>query len=127
VDKNAFSSIRTCPNALCTVSFPEEESVSEDYRANLEVCRRMAERAPNGVEKRAWLDMAESWRVLLIAHQQSSTDQNLDPPPSGDRAIRILSQCLWPMLQAGGYVLEYRAIIREKAASFSRSLPHARP
>ena len=68
-------------------------SEAEDYRANLEVCRRMAEKAPND-EKRAWLDMAESWKILFITHQQSSTDQDFDPPSSG------------PMRQAGGYLWE---------------------
>ena len=96
-------------------------SEAEDYRANLEVCRRMAEKAPNELEKRAWLDMAKSWKILFITRQQSSTDQDFDPPSSGNRAIRITSLCLWPMRQAGGYLLEYRAI-REKAASFTRSL-----
>jgi hypothetical protein len=42
------------------------------YRANLEVCRRMARGAPNEQQKRAWLDMAESWRLLIITDPRSA-------------------------------------------------------
>ena len=39
---------------------------NDEYRANLAVCRRMADKAQNEREKRAWLEMAESWRLLII-------------------------------------------------------------
>jgi hypothetical protein len=41
------------------------------YRANLEVCRHMARRAADQQEKRSWLDMAESWRLLILTYRAS--------------------------------------------------------
>jgi hypothetical protein len=34
------------------------------YRANAELCRRMADKAENEQDKRAWLEMAKSWSFL---------------------------------------------------------------
>jgi hypothetical protein len=45
---------------------------ADAYRANLEACRRMARHAPNQQEKGAWLDMAESWRLLIITDPRSA-------------------------------------------------------
>jgi hypothetical protein len=39
---------------------------ADQYRANLTACRRMADKSQDEREKRAWLDMAESWRLLMI-------------------------------------------------------------
>ena len=51
---------------------PDDESMSKaddrQYRTALEVCRRMAEKTSNNLEKNAWLNMAESWRLLIICH-----------------------------------------------------------
>ena len=66
-------------------------SEAEDYRANLEVCRRMAEKAPNELEKRAWLDMANLGRFCLLPvsnrqltkiliHRLQATAQYASPP-----------------------------------------------
>jgi hypothetical protein len=49
-------------------------SEADDYRASLEVCWRMAAKATNERERRAWLDMAESWKLLVI------TADYADPP-----------------------------------------------
>jgi len=80
VDKNAFLSIRTGPKTLRAVTLLEEGKMSEidEYRANLAVCWRMANKAPNEQEKRAWLDMAESWRLLIITDDQRSADEQFD-------------------------------------------------
>ena len=43
-------------------------------RANLEMCWRMARNASNQDERRSWLDMAESWRLLILTY-----------PPRGER------------------------------------------
>jgi hypothetical protein len=63
-------------------TFPQDGSVDEvdAYRANLDVCWRMARDAPNHHDKRAWLDMAEScptgkllvkpWLVRVSFHLQ---------------------------------------------------------
>ena len=46
---------------------------TDDYRGHLAACWRMAEKASNEVEKRAWLDMAESWKLLIISGYEGST------------------------------------------------------
>jgi hypothetical protein len=55
-------------------TLPQDGSAEEVevYRANLEACRRMARDAPNHHDKCAWLDMAESWRLLMITNQRSA-------------------------------------------------------
>jgi hypothetical protein len=89
-----------------------------DHRANLEVCRRMAAKASDELEKRAWLDMAESWRLLIITGNQRSTSEDYNTPsPGGSDVIYITSLRRWLMQQAGRYVPE-RQMLREKAASF---------
>jgi hypothetical protein len=42
-------------------------SEADGYRANLAMCWRMAEKTSDELEKRAWLEMAESWRLLIIS------------------------------------------------------------
>jgi hypothetical protein len=36
-----------------------------EYRANAEICRRMADKAESESDKRAWLEMAQSWSFLI--------------------------------------------------------------
>jgi hypothetical protein len=47
---------------------PENGNLAETatFQANLEACRRMARSTLNQNEKRAWLDMAEAWRLLIL-------------------------------------------------------------
>ena len=45
---------------------------TDDYRGNLAACWRMAEKASNEVEKRAWLEMAECWKLLIISGYEGS-------------------------------------------------------
>lgn len=45
---------------------------TDDYRGNLAACWRMAEKASNEAEKRAWLEMAECWKLLIISGYQVS-------------------------------------------------------
>jgi hypothetical protein len=42
----------------------EGEAVT--FQANLEMCWRMACSAPNERDRRAWRDMAERWRLLIL-------------------------------------------------------------
>jgi hypothetical protein len=58
-------------------------SEADDYRANLAVCWRMADKAPNEREKRAWLDMAESWKLLIITDHRWSTGEEFDSAAQG--------------------------------------------
>jgi hypothetical protein len=51
---------------LPDVSFQQEGHVNQaaEYRTNAEICRRMADKAKTEEDKRAWLDMAQSWSFL---------------------------------------------------------------
>jgi hypothetical protein len=48
-------------------------SDADNYRANLAVCWQSAEKTSDELERRAWLEMAESWRLLVITDSGSST------------------------------------------------------
>ncbi len=89
------------------------------YRANLEACWRMAAKTPHELERRAWLDLAASWRLLIITEGRCSTgeddfDADERSPPSGHRVITNVRR--WLARQAGRYISEYRSI-SEKATS----------
>jgi hypothetical protein len=96
-------------------------SESDYCRANLEVCWRMAEKTPNELEKRAWLDMAESWRLLIAVGDRPSTGEDSvavrPSPSSGDRIMQVGSVICWVRRQLP-YLSVYRAMVREKAANF---------
>ena len=48
----------------------------DDYRANLAICRRMSDKSFDA-EKRAWLDMAESWRLLILGSEGLPFEENI--------------------------------------------------
>lgn len=68
---------------MFAATFPENDSASEvdAFRANLELCRQMARRAADLRETRAWLDLAESWRLLILTW--SSSCEQHDAPANG--------------------------------------------
>jgi hypothetical protein len=49
-------------------------AMSDDRRANLEVCWRMAEKAAGERDRRAWLEMATSWKLLIAIGDPAITD-----------------------------------------------------
>ena len=51
---------------------------TDDYRGNLAACWRMAEKASNEVEKRAWLEMAESWKLLIISGYEGIASKDFE-------------------------------------------------
>jgi hypothetical protein len=53
-------------DTLRNPSFRQEGQVSKaaEYRTNAEICRRMADKAQNEEDRRAWLEMAQSWSFL---------------------------------------------------------------
>ena len=89
---------------------------TDDYRGNLAACWRMAEKASNEVEKRAWLEMAESWKLLIISGYEGlpSTISKLRPMRSigADVAgrwiraqFRSIARAGWfPRLAGRGYL-----------------------
>jgi len=92
----------------------------DDYRAALALCRRKAERASNKLEKNAWLDMAESWKLLIICR---STDGDFNAAQHGVDMVfsGILSH--HPQIaraQPGQYRLAYRGIHEAAARGASR-------
>jgi hypothetical protein len=59
------------------------------FRANLEVCRHMARRAADQQEKGSWLDMAESWRLLILTYQASGEEIRFGvPDPEKGRSLQ---------------------------------------
>jgi hypothetical protein len=59
------------------------------FRANLEVCRHMARRAADQQEKGSWLDMAESWRLLILTYQASGEESPYGvPDPEKGRSMQ---------------------------------------
>jgi hypothetical protein len=50
-----------------------------EYRANAEICRRMADKAQNEQDKRAWLEMAQSWSFLTTLEDVVPFDERKDP------------------------------------------------
>jgi hypothetical protein len=61
-------------------------SEAESYRTNLAMCWRMAEKASDELEKRTWLEMAESWRLLVISDCAiSSTEDFAVVSQNGER------------------------------------------
>jgi hypothetical protein len=49
----------------------------DDYRANLAVCWRMSNKSFDA-ERRAWLDMGESWKLLIISSEALPFEENID-------------------------------------------------
>jgi len=47
-----------------------------DYRANLAICQCMAAKSFDALERRSWLDMAESWRLLIICREELPLGEN---------------------------------------------------
>jgi hypothetical protein len=91
-----------------------------DNRANLSLCWRMAEQAPSELERRAWLDMAESWRLLVITDDPWSIGDLFDAhqrvSPFRNSVIDTAGMHCWFAVRWRRYLLKYR-MIREKAAS----------
>jgi hypothetical protein len=46
-----------------------------EYRTNAEICRRMADRAQTEEDRRAWLDMAQSWSFLTKLEDVVPTEE----------------------------------------------------
>jgi hypothetical protein len=71
--------------------------MSDDRRANLEVCWRMAEKASGEPERRAWLEMATSWKLLIAIGDPATADArgaSAQPSPRlADRIIHVIRRC----------------------------------
>lgn len=51
-------------------------SEADNYRANLAACWQRAAKTSDEVEKRAWLEMGEAWRLLIISGYGSATGED---------------------------------------------------
>ncbi len=62
---------------------PRHVNKAAEYRANAEICRRMADKSESESDKRAWLEMAQSWSFLIkledVVPPKTSADQGMDP------------------------------------------------
>ena len=70
----------TLPNA--NFRQPRHVNKAAEYRANAEICRRMADKAESESDKRAWLEMAQSWSFLIkledVVPPKTSANQGMD-------------------------------------------------
>ena len=63
------------------------------FRANIEVCERMARNSPTQYEKYAWLGIAEAWRLLITTcpsrGKDSAYDKGLSVAVPGQTKIEL--------------------------------------
>jgi hypothetical protein len=75
-------------------------SDADNYRANVAACRRRADESSEASEKRAWLDMAESWRLLLICSEVLPVRENTEAAaPARNRTLpwpEVLTRIVGP-------------------------------
>jgi hypothetical protein len=69
-------------------------SKAAEYRTNAEICRRMADKAQNDEDRRAWLEMAQSWSFLtklddVVPPERSSVVKYETNPFSGATKQRL--------------------------------------
>jgi hypothetical protein len=74
-------------------------SATHEWRAHLEMCWRMAEKASDESERCSWLDMAAHWKLLIVSHEQVSPEETLDDMGrSSDwasAADKMSNSCRW--------------------------------
>jgi hypothetical protein len=78
-------------------------SEADNYRANLAACWQRAAKTSDELEKRAWLEMGEAWRLLIISGYGSATGEDfsvasLDGLEWGRRGLaraRLNKQPVW--------------------------------
>jgi len=89
-------------------------SEADQYRANMTVCRQMADKAPNEQDKRAWLDLAESWRLLVIARDEGIAREDLTGASYGQRIdlFSALSEGSWKEALVGLFSGLTRGLVR---------------
>ena len=68
------------------------------YRANAELCRRMADKAQNEQDRRAWLEMAQSWSFLtklehVVPSEEFDALGTNDPDQFGRIVYGIRKRC----------------------------------
>jgi hypothetical protein len=74
---------------------------THEWRAHLEVCWRMAEKASDESERCSWLDMAAHWKLLIVSHEQVSLEKNPLSTTRGrssdwaSAAEKMSSLCRW--------------------------------
>lgn len=88
--------------------------MSENSRANLEVCWLNAEKASSEHEQRAWLEMAAAWRLLIaIGDAPSASEHRVAlerSSPLADRLINISRLRQQVICQLRTYVSKCRVL-----------------
>jgi len=109
--------------------------MSDNFRANLEACWLNAERASSERERRAWLEMAAAWRLLVAIGDPPSTPEYRivveRSPPLANRLIKISNRRQWWTRQVGAHISKCRALLPFNARtlsihSFIQIMVHAR-
>jgi hypothetical protein len=99
--------------------------MSDDSRANLEICWLKAEKASTEKEQRAWLEMAEAWRLLIaIGDAPSASEHRFSSERSSHLADRFtniggLRQLVIRQLQT--YLSKFCGLITVIAGTLSES------
>ena len=97
--------------------------MSDNCRANLDVCWLNAERASSERERRAWLEMAAAWRLLVAIGDPPSPPEYCvvveRSSPLADRLIKISNPRQWWIRQVGAYISKCRALILFNARTLS--------
>ena len=62
-----------------------------EYRTNAEICRRMADKAKTEEDKRAWLDMAQSWSFLTKLEDVVPVER-IDAPERRTNQFNIIAR-----------------------------------
>ena len=97
--------------------------MSDNCRANLEVCWLNAERASSERERRAWLEMAAAWKLLVAIGDPPSPPEHCvvveRSSPLADRLIKISNPRQWWIRQVGAYISKCRALIPFYARTLS--------
>ena len=98
-------------------------SMSDNCRANLEACWLNAERASSEGERRAWLEMAAAWRLLVAIGDPPSAPEHCvvveRSSPLANRLIKISKPRQWWIRQVGTYIWNCRASILFNARTLS--------
>jgi hypothetical protein len=97
--------------------------MSDNCRANLEACWLNAERASSEGERRAWLEMAAAWRLLVAIGDPPSAPEHCvvveRSSPLANRLIKISKPRQWWIRQVGTYIWNCRASILFNARTLS--------
>ena len=97
-----------------------------EYRTNAEICRRMADKAKTEEDKRAWLDMAQSWSFLTKLEDVVPVEKVDAPERTSQFNIIPRNRYSEPLLAVVRIVDRLRPKLNSAYSSVSRLLRSSR-